>query len=120
MAESMEQHTERSSVKIVLPSDWAENEDEIPITPEITTIEICYLPRLKLADNPTWSCNEVLQTPEHILYKWMQNYQIAKKFLLTAYNSPRWDLAPANDDMITSYLQAFSSFIKSIDFQRVT
>jgi len=117
MAESIEQHTERSSVKIVLPSGWAENENEIPITPEFTAIKKSYFHRPKLPDNPTWSCNEVVQTLEHILYEWMQTSRIAKKFLLTAHNGQRWGLAPCQRLCGT---QLFTSLLKIQEFYRLS
>jgi hypothetical protein len=63
-----------------------------PITPAFTALVTgqgktkFYLHRFKLADNPTCTCNEVAQSPEHTIYecKILEHHQISLKQHITA------------------------------------
>ena len=71
----------------------------IPLTLELTAIITgyrktkSYLYRFKLANNPTCPCNEGVQTLEHIIYE-CKILESIKKFLDTAHNGQRRELAP--------------------------
>ena len=120
MAESMEQHRKRSSVQIVLPTGGSENKNEDTITPEFTAIITghgktkSYLHVFKLADNPTCPCNEGVQTPEHTIYdcKFLES-QRSSLIRHIAVRGGNWP--PASGELVATYLNAFSRFIKSID-----
>jgi len=94
-----------------------------PITLEFTAIITghgktkSYLHRFKLADNPTCLCNEGVQTPEHITYecKILQSQRCSLIQHITARGG-NWP--PANDELVANYLNAFSRFIISTDFQK--
>jgi hypothetical protein len=97
---------------------------KIPITPEFTAIITghgktkSYLHRFKLADNPTCPCNEGVQTPEHIIYDCKILESQRSSFIRhIADRAGNWP--PANDELVATYLNAFSRFIKSIDFQKL-
>jgi hypothetical protein len=49
----------------------------------------------------------------------MQNTEAAKKLLETAHNSQRRILAPCKSELVAKYLNAFSRFIKSKDFNKL-
>jgi hypothetical protein len=112
---------------------------KIPIAPEFTAIVTghrktkSYLHRFKLADNPTCPCNEGAQTPKHIIYECKilesQRSSLIQHVAARGGNWPpttwpptNWpstNWAPTNDELVVSYLNAFSKFIKSIDFQKL-
>jgi hypothetical protein len=77
-----------------------------------------YLDRFKLADNPICPCNEGQQTSEHIIYK-CKNLEAQRSSLIKHIMTRGGNWPPANDKMVTKYLNAFSRFIKSIDFQKL-
>jgi len=78
----------------------------------------CYLCRFKLIDNLTCPCNEGQQTSEHIIFECniseAQRSSLIKQIMVSGGTWP-----PANDQLITKYLNAFSKFVKSIDFQKL-
>ena len=43
----------------------------------------------------------------------------SKKPIDKAHNDQRKGLAPANDELVTKYLNIFAKFIKSVDFQKL-
>jgi hypothetical protein len=97
---------------------------KIPITREFTAIITgrgktkFYLHRFKIADNPTCSCNEGTQTHEYIIYvcKILES-QISSLIRHITATGGGWP--PTNDELVANYLNAFSRFIKSIDFQKL-
>jgi len=97
---------------------------KIPITPEFTAIITrhgktkSYLHKFQFADNPTCPCNEGVQTLEHIIYecKILKSQRSSLNRHVTAKGG-NWP--PANNELVANYLNAFSRFIKSIDFQKL-
>jgi hypothetical protein len=94
---------------------------KIPITPAFTTIftghwkaKSC-LHGFKLADNPTFPCNEGAQSPEHIIYECriLKQQRSSMKQHKTA-SGGYWP--PDIGELVAKYLNAFSRFIKSIEF----
>jgi len=77
-----------------------------------------YLHRFKLIDNPTCPCNEGQHTSEHIILECnifeAQRSSLIKQIMVSGGSWP-----PANDELITKYLNAFSKFVKSTDFQKL-
>jgi len=96
---------------------------KIPVTPEFTAIVTghgktrSYLHRFKIVENPSCTCNVGQQTPDHLIYEC--------KHLQAQRSSPikhmirGGDWPPAHDELVTTYLTAFTRFIKSIDFQKL-
>ena len=97
---------------------------KMPVTPEFTALITghgktkSYLNRFKLADDPTCPCNEGQQTSEHIIFDCnifeAQRSSLIKQIMVSGGPWP-----PAKDKLITKYLKAFSSFVQSIDFQKL-
>jgi len=94
---------------------------KMPITREFTALFTghgktkSYLYRFKLADDPSCPCNEGQQTSDHIIFECniveAQRSTLIKQITVSAGSWP-----PANDELITKYLKAFLSFVKSTDF----
>jgi len=63
-------------------------------------------------------CNEGQQTSDHIIFECnifeAQRGSTIKKIMDSGGSWP-----PAKDELTTKYLQAFSIFVKSIDFQKL-
>jgi hypothetical protein len=98
---------------------------KIPITPEFTAIVTghgktkSYLHRFKIADNlmcPT--SNEGTQTPVHIIYV-CKILELQRSSLIQHIMARRGNWPPTNDELVANYFNAFSRFIKSIDFQKL-
>ena len=97
---------------------------KIPITPEFTALVTghektrSYLHRLKLVDDPMCPCNEGEQTSDHIIFECnifeAQRVPMIKKIVDSGESWP-----PVKDELTTKFLQAFSIFVKSIDFQKL-
>jgi hypothetical protein len=100
---------------------------KMPITPEFTALvnsshghgkTKAYLHRFKLADDPMCPCNEGQQTSNHIIFECnilkAQRSSMIKQIMV---NGGPWP--PPKDELITKYLQAFLSFVKLIDFQKL-
>jgi len=95
----------------------------MPITPEFTALITghrktkSYLHRFKLADS-TCPCNEGQQTSDHIIFECnileAQRSSLIKHIMV---NGGSWP--PAKDKLITEYLKAFLSFVRSTDFQKM-
>ena len=94
------------------------------ITPEFTAIITghgktkSYLHRFKLGDNPTCPGNEGAQTPEHIIHE-CKIMESQRSSIIRHITATGGEWPPANDELIANYLNAFSRFIKSIDFQKL-
>jgi hypothetical protein len=97
---------------------------KIPITREFTAIVTgygktkSYLQRFKLTDNPMCPCSEGEQPPEHLIYecKILEFQRSSLKQHITA-GGGAWPTT--NSDLVAKYLNAFSRFVKSIDFNKL-
>jgi hypothetical protein len=71
-----------------------------------------------MIDNPACPCGEEQQTSEHIIYECnifeAQRSSLIKQIMVSGRTWP-----PANEELITKHLNAFSKFVKSIDFQKL-
>ena len=98
---------------------------KMPITPEFTALVTghgktkSYLYRFKIADDPMCPCNDGQQTSDHIIFVCniveAQRSALIKQIMVSGGSWP-----PTKDELITKYLKAFLSFVKSIDFQKLT
>jgi hypothetical protein len=92
--------------------------------PELTAIVTghgkteAYLHRFKLAGNPMCPCNEGQQTSEHIIYE-CKNLEVQRSSLIKHIMTRGGNWPPANHELVTNYLNAFTRFIKSNDFQKL-
>jgi len=77
-----------------------------------------YLHRFKLTDNPMYLCNEREQSPEHLIYecKILEFQRSSLKQHITA-GGGAWPTT--NSDLVAKYLNPFSQFVKSIDFNKL-
>ena len=97
---------------------------KLPITPEFTAMVTghgktkSYLHRFKLTECPMCPCNEGAQTPEHLIYacKILEIQRSSLKQNITA-GGGTWP--PTNSELVAKHLNAFSRFIKSIDFNEL-
>jgi hypothetical protein len=97
---------------------------KIPITHEFTALVTGHgktkssLHRFKLIDSSMYPCNEGQQTSKHTIFECSifeaQRSSIIKQIIISGETWP-----PENDELITKYLYAFSTFVKSIDFQKL-
>ena len=97
---------------------------KIPVTPEFTAIVTghgktrSYLHRFKIVENPSCTCNVGQQTPDHLIYE-CKHLQAKRSSLIKHTMIRGGDWPPAHDELVTTYLTAFTRFIKSIDFQKL-
>jgi len=97
---------------------------KMPITHELKALVTghgkskSYLHRFKLIDNPTCPCNEGQQTSEHIIFE-CNIFEAQRTSLIKQIMVSGGTWLPANDQLITKYLNTFSKFVKSIDFQKL-
>ena len=97
---------------------------QMPITPEFMVVLTghgktkAYLHRFKLADDPMCPCKEGQQTSDNIIFEYnileAQRTSMIKQIMVSGGPCP-----PAKDEPITKYLEAFLSFVKLIDFQKL-
>ena len=97
---------------------------KMPITPGFTALVTghgktkSYLYRFKIADDPMCPCKDGQQTSDHIIFECnivkAQRSALIKQIMVSGGSWP-----PAKDELITKYLKAFLSFVKSIDFQKL-
>jgi len=95
---------------------------KIPITPEFTALVTghgktrAYLHKFQLADDPMCSCKEAQQTTDHIIFECnileAQRSSMIKTIVCSGGSWP-----PSKEELTNKYIQAFATFIKSIDFQ---
>jgi hypothetical protein len=90
---------------------------KMPITPEFTALVTGHR-KTKLADDPTCPCNEGQQTSDHIIFE-CNIVEAQRSYLIEHITVSRGSWPPAKDKLITKYLKAFLSFVKSIDFQKL-
>jgi hypothetical protein len=97
---------------------------KLPISPEFTALVTghgktkAYLYRFKLIDSPTCPCNEGDQTPENLIYTCplLEPERSSSDKQLTA-GEGSWPTT--NIKLVTVCLDAFTRFIKSIDFNKL-
>jgi len=74
---------------------------------------------MMLKPYPMCPCKDGQQTSYHIIFECniveAQRSALIKHIMVSGGSWP-----PANDELITKYLKAFLSFVKSIDFQKLT
>jgi hypothetical protein len=97
---------------------------KLPITPEFTAMVTghgktqSYLHRFKLTESPTCPCKERAQTPEHLIYacKILEAQRRSLEKNITA-GGGSWPTT--NSELVAKHLEAFSLFVKSIDFNNL-
>jgi hypothetical protein len=97
---------------------------KLPISPEFTALVTghgktkAYLYRFKLMDSPTCPCNEGDQTAEHLIYTCtlLEHERSSLDKQITA-GGGSWPTT--NSELVTTYLDDFTRFIKSIDFNKL-
>ena len=97
---------------------------KLPITPEFTAMVTghgktkSYLHRFKLTESPMCPCNEGDQTPEHLIYacKILEVQRSSLKQNITV-GGGSWPTT--NSELVARHLDAFSRFVKSIDFNQL-
>jgi hypothetical protein len=93
----------------------------IPITPEFTAMVSghgktkTYLHRFKLTDNPMCPCNEEEQSVEHLIHA-CRILEPQRSFLIQHITTRGGIWPPTNNELVAKYLNAFSRFVKPIDF----
>ena len=94
------------------------------VTPEFTALVTghgktkSYPHRLKLMDDPACPCGEERQTSEHIIFE-CNIFEAQRSSLINQIMVSGATWPPAIDELITKYLNAFSKFVKSVDFQKL-
>jgi hypothetical protein len=63
-------------------------------------------------------CNEGQQTADHIIFE-CNIFEAQRGFMIKKIVDRGGPWPPAKDELTTKYLQAFSNFVKSIDFQKL-
>jgi hypothetical protein len=63
-------------------------------------------------------CGEERQTSEHIIFE-CNIFEAQRSSLIKQITVSGGTWSPANDELITKYLNAFSKFVKSTDFQKL-
>ena len=109
-------------MSILLPKPGAEVKNKNPVTPEFTVLVTghgktrAYLHRFQLADDPMCLCKEAQQTSDHIIFECnileAQRGSMIKTIVCSGGSWP-----PSKEELTNKYIQAFATFIKSIDFQ---
>jgi hypothetical protein len=107
----MRQHREGNRVPIFLSIAGAQTKMKIPITPEFTAIVTGH-------GKTICPCNEGQQTREHLIYE-CKHLEAQRSSLIKCIMTRGGDWPPANDEMVATYLNAFTRFIKSTDFQKL-
>jgi len=77
-----------------------------------------YLHRFKLTESPTCPCNERAQTPEHLIYA-CKILEIQRSSLKQNIKAGGGSWLPTNSELAAQHLNAFSRYIKSIDFNEL-
>ena len=97
---------------------------KIPVTPAFTAIVAghrktkSYLHRFKLTDNPMCPCSEGEQSPEYLIYeRKILKFQRSSMTQHITAGGRAW--RTTNSDLVAKYLNAFSRFVKSIDFNKL-
>jgi len=96
----------------------------IPLTPEFTAMVSGhgktknYLHRFKLTDNPVCPCNEGEQSVEHLIHT-CRILEPRRSSLIQHIMTRGGSWPPTNNELVAKYLNAFSCFVKSIDFSKL-
>jgi hypothetical protein len=96
----------------------------IPITPEFTAIVSghgktqAYLNRFNLTDNPMCLCNEEEQSVEHLIHVF-RILEPQRSSIIQHITNRGGIWSPTNNELVAKYLNAFSQFVKSIDFSKL-
>jgi hypothetical protein len=97
---------------------------KMPITPGFTAIVTghrktkYYSHRFKIANNPMYPCNEGPQTSQHIIHV-CKILESQRSSLIQYIMARGGDWPPIDGELVAKYLNAFSRFMKSIDFQKL-
>jgi hypothetical protein len=96
----------------------------IPITPEFTAIVSghgktkAYLNRFNLTDNPMCPCNEGEQSVEHLIHV-CRILEPQRSSMIQHITTRGWIWPPTNNELVAKNLNAFSQFVKSVDFSKL-
>ena len=96
----------------------------VPITPEFTAVVSghgmtkTYLHRFSLTDDPTCPCSEGEQTVEHLICV-CRILEPQRSYLIQHIKTSGGFWPPTNNELVAKYLNAFSQFVKSIDFSKL-
>ena len=83
----------------------------------VRLLSLTFLQVNKCKTNQTCTCNGGQQTPDHLIYE-CKHLQAQRSSLIKHIMIRGGDWPPAHDELVTTYLTAFTRFIKSIDFQK--
>jgi hypothetical protein len=95
------------------------------ISPEFTALVTghgktkAYLYRFKLTDSPTCPCNEGAQTPEHLIYTTCTLLESERSSLDKHITAGEGSWPSTNSELVTTHIDAFKRFVKSIDFTKL-
>jgi len=124
MASAMGKGRERSVMQIFFPTVEQRLKIRIPITPEFTAIfsghgkTKTYLHRFNLTDNPMCPCNEGEQSLEHLIHV-CRILEPQRSSVIQQITTRGGIWPPSNNELVDKYLNAFSQFVKSIDFSKL-
>ena len=97
---------------------------KLPITPEFTAMVTghgktkSYLHRFKLTESLTCPCNQGAQTPEHLMYA-CKILEVQRGSLKQNITAGRESWPTTISELVARHLDAFSRFVKSIDFNQL-
>jgi hypothetical protein len=77
-----------------------------------------YLHRFKLTDSPPCPCNEGAQTPEHLIYT-CTLLQTGRSSLDKHITAGGGSWPTTNSELVTTHIDAFTRFVKSIDLNKL-
>ena len=77
-----------------------------------------YLHRFKLTESPTCPCNEGAQTPEHLIYA-RKILEVQRSSLKQNTTAGGGSWLTTNSELVAEHLDAFSRFVRSIDFNKL-
>jgi hypothetical protein len=125
MANTMGKGRERNPMQIFFPNGRAEAKNTDPNNTgvycrcqwprERTTI---YLYRFKLTDNPMCPCDEGEQSVEHLIHA-CRILEPQRSSLIQHITTRGGTWPPTNNKLVAKYLNAFSRFVKFIDFSKL-
>jgi hypothetical protein len=124
MASAMGKGRERSVMQIFFPTVEQRLKIRIPITPEFTAIVSghgktkTYLHRFKLTDDPMCPCSEGELSVEHLIHV-CRILEPQRSYLIQHITTRGGIWSPTNNELVVKYLNAFSRFVKSIDFSKL-
>jgi hypothetical protein len=80
--------------------------------------DLSFLHRFKLTDSQTCPCNEGAQTPEHLIYA-CKILKVERSFLEQHITAGGGSWPTTNSELVTTHLDVFLRFFKSIDFNKL-